>query len=133
MFVVEDYDLSVLNDPEKHILSGGGNIWMLVNSYDEALGTCSLMEHERGFFELTKMAVSKKTRGKGLGRELLNFVIDKAYELRCEKLFLLTNTKCEAAIHLYYESGFKKCKEIETKYGGSYDRCNLGMVHFNHN
>ena len=129
MFVVEPYDLSVLSDPEKYILSGGGNIWMALNGDNEVIGTCALMEHEKGYFELTKMAVSSKARGLGAGRKLLKFLIKESYKIDCKSLFLLTNTKCESAIHLYLQEGFVYDQQIREKYGASYERCNVGMVH----
>lgn len=129
MFVVEPYDLEVISDPERYILSGGGNIWIALNDKNEAIGTCALMEHEAGHYELTKMAVSSKASGLGAGRKLLKFVIDEAYKINCESLFLLTSTKCEAAIHLYLEEGFSHSKETREKYGPSYERCNVGMIH----
>ncbi len=129
MFVVEPYDLAVLSDPEKYILSGGGNIWFAQTPNDEIVGTCALMEHESGHYELTKMAVSKSARGLGAGRMILKFLIDKALGLNAKSLFLLTNTDCKAAIHLYKEEGFIKDEEIRIKYGASYERCNLGMLY----
>lgn len=44
MFVVEDYDYEVLSNPEKHILSKGGNIWLAQDADGEIVGTEALME-----------------------------------------------------------------------------------------
>ncbi len=129
MFVVEPYDLKVLSDPDKYILSGGGNIWIYLNDEGEAVGTCALMEHDTGHYELTKMAVSKKARGLGAGRKLLKYVIDEALKLNPKSLFLLTSSKCEAAIHLYEEEGFERSSSILKKYGASYNRSNVGMFY----
>ena len=128
MFVVEDYDFKVLSDPEKYIL-GTGEIWLAMNAIGEIIGTCALMEHEEKCFELTKMGVSSKNRGEGVGRALLKKTLKRAEELSCKKLFLLTNKNCKAAVHLYKELGFKDSEEIRLKYGSSYQRCNLGMIY----
>lgn len=129
MFIAEPYDLEVLSDPEKYIFSGGGSIWFAQDSNGVIVGTCALMEHESGQYELTKMAVSKEARGLGAGRMLLKFVIEKALSLKCKSLFLLTNTKCESAIHLYRQEGFVDSEEIRLQYGASYDRCNAGFLY----
>ncbi|MGH1468954.1 MAG: GNAT family N-acetyltransferase [Bdellovibrionales bacterium] len=129
MFVVEPYDLEVISHPEKYILSGGGNVWLVQNDEGLVIGTGALMEHEEGCFELTKMAVSKAARGLGTGRFLLKFLIEKALERDCKSLFLLTNTKCESAIYLYREEGFVDSEEIRLRYGSPYERCNLGMLY----
>lgn len=132
MFVVEPYDLAVISDPDKYILSGGGNIWLVQDDSGLVVGTGALMEHEPGCYELTKMAVSKSARGLGAGRLLLKFLIEKALSKNCKSLFLLTSTKCESAIYLYREEGFVDSEEIRLRYGASYERCNLGMLYSRH-
>lgn len=128
MFVVEDYDFQVLSNPHKYILENG-EIWLAQSDSGEVVGTCALMEHEENCFELTKMGVSNKSRGEGVGRKLLKKVLKRAEELSCRRLFLLTNKNCRAAIHLYRDFGFKDSEEIRLKYGSSYKRCNLGMIY----
>ena len=128
MFVVEDYDNQVLSDPKKYILDRKGNIWMALEN-GVPLGTVALMELEDGKFELTKMAVTKTARGKGIGRKLLKHLINEVFNTELNTYFLLTNKNCKAAIHLYIEFNFKHDQEILTKYGPYYKRCNVGMIY----
>jgi RimJ/RimL family protein N-acetyltransferase len=44
-----------------------------------------------------------------------------------ERLYLLTNTKCTAAIHLYEKLGFEHDAEVMERFGRRYERCNVAM------
>ena len=44
-----------------------------------------------------------------------------------DKVYLLTNRKCEAAIHLYEKLGFVHDAEIMAKFGARYERCDVAM------
>ena len=44
-----------------------------------------------------------------------------------EQLYLLTNRKCEAAIHLYEKAGFRHDAAIMARYGARYARCDVAM------
>jgi GNAT superfamily N-acetyltransferase len=128
MFVVEDYDLAVLSDPQKYILDRKGMIYFAIKD-NKPVGTCALMEIEPGYFELTKMAVLKSERGMGLGKKLLEFMLNKVFKSLDFKYFLLTNSDCKAAIHLYENFGFKHDQGILDRFGHSYDRANVGMIY----
>jgi N-acetylglutamate synthase-like GNAT family acetyltransferase len=60
---------------------------------------------------------------------LLQHVLNEARSLGIKKLFLLTNSKCEAAIHLYNKNGFVHDKTIMQDYGQDYARCNVAMLY----
>src|SRR5450830_338422 len=78
-------------------------------------------------FELTKMGVRASARGLKVGEFLLRAVIDRALDIGAEPLYLLTNKKCEAAIHLYEKAGFEHDAAIMARYGARYERCNVAM------
>lgn len=128
MFVVEPYDLAVLSDPKTYILDRKGMIYFALRE-GEPVGTCALMEIEPNYFELTKMGVLKSERGGGLGRKLLSYMIDVVFKPSENKYFLLTNSDCKAAIHLYEKYGFKHNQEILSRFGSSYERANVGMLY----
>jgi len=44
-----------------------------------------------------------------------------------DKVYLLTNRKCAAAIHLYEKLGFQHDGEIMALFGGRYERCDVAM------
>ena len=57
----------------------------------------------------------------------LRETIDVSIPTIFNTLFLLTNKKCEAAIHLYEKNGFVHCEEIMQKFGCAYERCDVAM------
>ena len=129
MFVVEQTDREVLDDPETHILEPGGQIWFAEVAKLGIVGACALKKTGEGEFELTKMGVRKSARGSKVGEPLLRRVIFEAKRIGSRDLYLLTNSACEAAIHLYEKNGFVHSKEIMQRFGGRYDRCDVAMLH----
>jgi ribosomal protein S18 acetylase RimI-like enzyme len=127
MFVLEDVDKQVLQQPRKYVIDEGGKIWFAKHPKLGIVGACALLNKGNGNFELTKMGVTDGARGLKIGEALLRFVIQEAKQLKLECLFLLTNAKCQAAIHLYEKNGFVHDKSIMQTYGKSYERCNVAM------
>lgn len=127
MFVLEPIDEQVIGNPQTYIIDRGGYIWFVAGDEGDILGTCALMKKADGVFELTKMGVSSSARGKKVGEALLRHVLKKAPIIAFNSLFLLTNKKCEAAIHLYEKLGFKHDDTIMKEYGGAYSRCDVAM------
>jgi N-acetylglutamate synthase-like GNAT family acetyltransferase len=127
MFVLEDIDKQVLQNPQTLIIDKGGKIWFAEHSLHGVVGTCALLNKGEGAFELTKMGVMPGVRGLKVGEKLLKHVINQAMEKRVSLLFLLTNAKCEAAIHLYEKNGFLHDKNVMQTFGQSYERCNVAM------
>ena len=73
------------------------------------------------------MGVAASARGLGAGAFLLEAVIARAAALGAAPLYLLTNKKCAAAIHLYEKLGFAHDAQIMAEYGGRYERCDVAM------
>ena len=46
-----------------------------------------------------------------------------------EKLYLLSNAKSAAAIHLYEKLGFVHDEGVMRDYGGRYQRCDVAMLY----
>ena len=127
MFILEDIDKQVLQQPRAHIIDKGGKIWFAKHPKLGIIGACALLNKGKGNFELTKMGVLETARGLKVGEILLRFVIKEAQRMGVNCLFLLTNAKCEAAIHLYEKNGFEHDEGIMQNYGQSYERCNVAM------
>lgn len=127
MFVLETIDQQVLSDPQQHIIDKGGKIWFAQHAELGIVGACALLNKGDNAYELTKMGVLASARGLKIGELLLRHVIEQADRLKLNLLFLLTNAKCEAAIHLYEKNGFVHCEDIMQTYGKSYARCNVAM------
>lgn len=127
MFVLEDIDRQVLENPKALIIDKGGDIFFAKHKTHGIVGTCALLNKGSGNYELTKMGVSNHARYLKVGEQLLKYVIKQAHHKQLNTLFLLTNKKCEAAIHLYEKSGFVHDRAIMQKYGASYERCDVAM------
>ncbi|MGA2534927.1 MAG: GNAT family N-acetyltransferase [Terracidiphilus sp.] len=104
-FTLEAKDRETLGDPENTILRKGGHIFM-VYADDEPVGCVALISLANGVYELSKMAVSPRLRGQGIGRRLLEHVIAQARLIGAKSLFLGSSTKLPAAVHLYESVGF---------------------------
>ncbi len=135
MFGVEPVDDVVLRAPQTHIMDQGGDILFVADrgdgSGEEILGTGALKSWGPGIFELTKMGVIEAAQGKKAGETLLKTLITRAQELGATTLFLLTNSACEPALHLYEKNGFVHSAEIAERFGKTYDRCNVAMEYPN--
>jgi putative acetyltransferase len=105
-FSLEPEDAAILNDPHSYILAPGGQI-CIAEMACTAVGCCALVVTGPGELELVKMTVSESARGLGIGRRLLVFAIDVARRMGAQRLYLESNTKAAAAVHLYEELGFR--------------------------
>lgn len=69
-FEIEPHDLEQLNDPETHVLNGGGRIFLAADDAGAIIGTLALIATAPGEFEMTKRAVAEHQQGRGVGRKL---------------------------------------------------------------
>jgi len=105
-FTMEPRDFEILGDPETSILKHGGRIYLAYIG-PEAVGCCALERMDGDVYELSKMAVTPRLRGQGIGRRLLEYAIREARVLGAKSLFLGSNTKLANAVHLYESVGFQ--------------------------
>ena len=127
MFALEQTDIDVLENPRERIIESGGTILFIEAPGLGIVGTCALQQTSPGNFELTKMGVTASARGLKAGEALLAAMIERARGLGAQQLYLLTNHKCEAAIHLYEKAGFVHDAGIMAQYGTRYARCDVAM------
>ena len=130
MFVMEDSDLEILNNPQEIVIEQGGKIYFALLPKLGVVGTCALLKKDQASFELTKMGVLKKARGEKIGETLLEHVVEQAKKMEVKNLYLLTNKICVPAIHLYLKAGFKHDEETMRNYGSKYDRCDIAMRYY---
>lgn len=130
MFHLEDTDREVLENPRAKIIDRGGVILFVEAEGLGIVGACALQRTGDVSYELTKMGVRESARGMKAGEFLLDAIIARALALKANPLYLLTSTKCAAAIHLYEKKGFRHDTEIMARYGSRYERCNVAMRHF---
>lgn len=75
------------------------------------------------------MGVRAAARGLKVGEFLLVATIRRAREMSADPLYLLTNARCAAAIHLYEKAGFSHDAGIMATYGARYARCDVAIRH----
>ena len=131
-FAVEDSDRAQLGDPEASIIAKGGHIF--VAEIDGAVCGCGavLPAHTQPvsgkyYVEIVKMAAHPDMRGKGIGRAILERLIEEARTMGADGIWLETSNRLAAAQHLYRSAGFRDLEEGEfwpTPYG----RCNAQLV-----
>ena len=83
----------------------------LINIDDNIIGMGTLRILRKGLGEIKRMYIQPDYRGKGLGKALLNKLIDAAKEFELEKIYLETGPFMEAAQHIYKKAGFSDREE----------------------
>jgi len=87
-------------------LTKGGYIY-LAKYNNEVIGTVSPCKlSDSNIYDLAKMAVTEKYRGRKLGREIAQFAIDKCKELKVGPIIRYTAKRFEAAYNSYLQLGF---------------------------
>ncbi len=121
-FVVEPIDFERLSNPEKYVISQGGKIYVAI-AEGEVVGTVALLKADDTAYEISKMAVTDKAKGMGIGKMLMQKCMDEAQTMQLQKVFLFSNTILEAAIKMYRKFGF-----VEVPIGDTvYKRTNIKM------
>ncbi|MEU8110949.1 GNAT family N-acetyltransferase [Micromonospora sp. NPDC048947] len=103
---LEESDRKTLDDPFSAIVDPGGDV-LIVRDGREIVGCVALIRSSSEVFELSKMAVTPATRGRGIGRQLIREAIERARQLGATTLFLVSSTKLPNAVHLYESVGFQ--------------------------
>jgi GNAT superfamily N-acetyltransferase len=125
-FYIEAIDHDVLSHPEAQILAPGGFI-LLARHRGEIVGTCALIKAGKSRFELSKMAVTDRYQGQGIGHKLLTAAILQFQRSGAKQLFLETNSKLVRAIALYEANGFQRAPR--PKGPAHYQRSNVYMIY----
>jgi GNAT superfamily N-acetyltransferase len=83
-----------------------GSLLLVQDPSGEVVGTAAVRLLAPGVAELKRMWVRPVCQGRGLGRRLMDATLDEARRLGCRMLRLDTESKLEAAVHLYRAYGF---------------------------
>ena len=129
MYTLEPTDVDVLENPRARIVDRGGAILFVEDAELGIIGTCGLQKTGERQFELTKMGVVPEARGRKAGEFLLRAMIERAFALGCDRLYLLSSTKGAAGVHLYEKAGFVHDAGIMEEFGKRYARCNVAMLY----
>lgn len=122
LFEIEASDKQMLENPEEEIIDKGGSIFIALMN-NKPVGACALVKKTDEVYELAKMAVDPKARGKKIGFLLGKEIIKEAKENNAIKLVLETNSSLTPALNLYRKLGFQSsCEKL-----GEYERCDVKM------
>lgn len=127
MFTLEPVDIEVLENPRTKIVDPGGVVLFVEAPGLGIVGTCALQRSGSSGVELTKMGVRESARGMKAGEFLLDAAIARGQAMGADPLYLLTNSQCAPAIHLYEKLGFAHDAEIKAQYGARYARSDVAM------
>lgn len=122
-FALEPVDAAILGDPQGQIIAPGGQIFFAVEG-GEALGTCAVKPVGGGRVELSKMGVTPRAQGRGIGRRLLASAIEWFLPRDERVLFLESHRSLVAALKLYESAGFRHAERPDVSL---YDRCDVYM------
>ncbi len=121
-FSVEPEDERILSSPEEIIKNGGEIFFALYDN--EIAGTCAAIKIDKNTYELAKMGVTEKYRGKQIGKKLALTVIGFAVAKNAKNIFLETSSKLTAAWNLYKQLGFE---QVPNEHPEKYERCTIKM------
>lgn len=114
--VLEEFDLEPdpdttdadLNDIEGNYLGRGGLFELIEDRQGSLKGTVGVFPVDSNTCELRKMYFAPEIRGSGLGKFILQRVINRAKELGFARMLLETSSKLPAAKRLYEGFGFQR-------------------------
>lgn len=100
-------------DTLQSLVKDKGHHYVLAKDETDYLGFCSY-EHDSNQSNKTKIHriyLLPETQGKGLGRLLINYVVDQARKKNQAAIYLNVNKFNEKAIQFYERIGMRKAKE----------------------
>lgn len=122
---IEPEDLRMAEDPVGTLIRPGGHVFM-ASVQGVCLGTAALRKVDEQTYELCKMVVDPRARGRQLGQKLMRHAIAKARMLGAHKIVLETNHRAEAAIKLYRKNGFQHLP-FPAEHPPGYERADVWM------
>lgn len=111
-FVGEDRYSKHDNDSFKKVLNNPNNFVFVAEDNKNLVGFVAfsvrdVVRYPKPIAELDELFVSPTWRQKGLGKQLMQQVEDKAKELQCHRLYIESHYDHKAAHKLYESLGFK--------------------------
>ena len=108
--ILEDLDVEMVNHPER-ILDAGGQVLLAVKDVrsadhpaEDVLGMV-MLENNGDSGEILKLGVRENARGQGIGRALMEAVLEIAKKEGKHKLTLSSNHQLTSALRLYESKG----------------------------
>lgn len=104
--LLEEADAKHLDRPRRSIIDPGGQIFFAMAD-QRPVGTCAVIPHGKGWFEIAKLAVAPEVRRHGIGRRLVEAAIGYARRTGAERIVLVSSTRLQPALRLYESMGFR--------------------------
>ena len=112
---LEKEDIDTFNHIEKS-LEEGAMIYFAIEK-GNVLATCMAKPFdESGTWELCKLGSNKHFPHKGAGSAVFQAAMDWAVKHGASRLFILSNSKLKAALHIYEKYGFHEIKLEDYEY-----------------
>lgn len=117
--ILGEYNLTVetggtdadIADIEANYLKRGGVFEVVEDADGNLLGTIGLYPLDAETIELRKMYFDRRLRGRGVGKLMLERMIEKARALGFKRIYLETASILKEAIKLYEKYGFQPTAE----------------------
>lgn len=124
MFVLEAEDVREFENIEPS-LAKGGQIFFALSDNSDVIACCMIAPRSDGDWEIMKFAAKEGCKGCGAGSACLETCIDYARKLRLPKVIIISNRKCEAAVHLYFKHGFREIPVDKERF--PFERVNIAF------
>lgn len=124
MFALEEEDIREMENIEP-ALQKGGQIFLAVDKNDQVLACCMIAPRDDGDWEIMKFAARGMYTGTGAGSACLNACMQYAKEKHLPKVLIVSNRKCEHAVHLYRKFGFQEIHVDKKRF--PFDRADIAF------
>lgn len=111
---VEQEDVETFNNIEKY-LTQGSMVYFAIEG-GVLLSGCMAKKVKEGVFEICKLCSNKYAEHKGAGSAVFGACMDWAAKAGAEKIYIISNKKLNAALHIYKKFGFKEIPLNDSRY-----------------
>ncbi len=113
---LEQHDKETFEKIDEKIKSGAMIFFAVEEDTETALAACMTEPMNESVWEICKLCSNKDIPHKGAGSAVFKAAMDWALEHGAEKLFILSNSRLQAALHIYRKYGFKEIKLDDYEY-----------------
>ena len=106
--LLEEHDKETFQKIDEE-LKNGAMIFFAVEG-EIPLACCMSMPMEDGAWEICKLGSNRNVPHKGAGNIVFKAAMNWALEHGAKRLFILSNSRLKAALHIYEKYGFKEIK-----------------------